>query len=115
MLNEEHSTHEMVRNLHSRFDVLDKRMDTLHVDHLTLRKDVDVLRGELKDNIAHLDKHEAEACLKENAILNQLSILTKRFDHHADREESDRRWLMTIVIGTLLSSTGTLLYMVIAG
>ena len=115
MFSEEHSTHEMVRNLHSRFDTLDKRMNALHADHLVLRDDVNNLKSDLKDDIAHLDKHESEACLKENAILAQLSILTKRFDHHAEREENDRRWLLTIVIGTLLSSVGTLFYMVIGG
>jgi hypothetical protein len=115
MADEGHSTHEMVRNLHSRFDRLDERMDALHADHLLLREDVNKLKTEVRDDIAHLDKHEAEACLKESAILTQLSILTKRFDHHAEQEEKDRRWVLGIVIATMLSSIGTLLVMVLGG
>lgn len=115
MTDEDKSTHEMVRNLHSRFDRLDERMSSLHADHLLLRKDVDKLKVDLRDDIANLDKHEAEACLKENAILTQLAILAKRFDHHAEQEEKDRRWVLGIVITTMLASTGTLLVMVIGG
>jgi len=107
-MNEQHSTYQMVKGLHERFDHFEHRIDQVEDRVVSLEKD-------LASDVAHLEKHESEACLKESAILNQLGVLTVRFDKHAEREEQDRRWLLTIVIGTLLSSVGTLGYLVLTG
>ena len=81
--NEEHSTHEMVRHLHVRFDQFESRIEKIETRVGSLEKN-------LATDIAHLEKHESEACLKESAILQQLSVLTTRFDRHAEAEEKDR-------------------------
>jgi predicted nucleic acid-binding Zn-ribbon protein len=111
--NELHSTHEMVRNLHGRFDSLDERIGELHKDHLELRGDVEELKKEVLLDKAHLDKHEAEACLKESAVLRQLAALTTSFDRHVQREESDRRWVLGIVLMTMIGSIGSLVMLVL--
>jgi hypothetical protein len=111
-VNEEHSTHEMVKNLHSRFGAFEERIDERFTK---VESRVGDLEKSHAADIAHLEKHESEACLKESAILASLNTLTVRFDKHAEREEIDRRWLLSIVIGTLLSSVGTLGYLVLTG
>jgi hypothetical protein len=107
-MNEQHSTYQMVKGLHERFDHFEHRIDQVEDRVVSLEKSHAA-------DIAHLEKHESEACLKESAILASLNTLTVRFDKHAEREEIDRRWLLSIVIGTLLSSVGTLGYLVLTG
>jgi hypothetical protein len=103
-----HSTYEMVKGLHARFDGFEHRIDKIETRVGSLEKG-------LAADVAHLEKHESEASLKGAAMLEKLTSLVDNFKRHADREENDRRWLLTIVIGTLLSSTGSLLYMVLTG
>jgi hypothetical protein len=115
MTNEDRSTHEMVQNLHVRFDRLDERMEELHEDHIALRKRVDVVEKEVASDIAHLDKHEAEACLREVTIIQRLDNMSNKQDEqheafvkHADREDQDRKWIRNMLAATLLAVLGTL-------
>jgi len=107
-VDEQHSTHEMVKGLHSRFDHFERRIDAVESRVVGLEKG-------LASDVAHLEKHEAEACLKESAILANLTRLTTRFDQHAEREETDRRWLLGIVLVTMIGSIGSLLMLVLTG
>jgi hypothetical protein len=107
-VDEQHSTHEMVKGLHARFDHFERRIDAVEDRVVGLEKG-------LAADIAHLDKHESEACLKESAVLKQLGVLTVRFDKHAEREEIDRRWLLGIVLVTMIGSIGSLLMLVLTG
>jgi hypothetical protein len=122
MTNEDRSTHEMVRNLHSRFDRLDERMEELHEDHIALRARVDVVEKEVASDIAHLDKHESEACLREVTIIQRLDNMAttqnkqhEAFVAHADREDQDRRWIRNVMTLILLGVFGTLGSMVLTG
>ena len=108
MSDDVHSTYEMVKGLHARFDGFEQRIDKIE-------NRVGSLEKNLATDVAHLERHESEADLKGAAMLEKLTALVNNFSKHAEREESDRRWLLTIVIGTLLSSTGSLLYLVLSG
>jgi hypothetical protein len=111
-VNEDHSTHEMVKNLHSRFGAFEERIDERFCQ---IENRIVVVEKGLAADVAHLDKHEAEACLRESAVLKQLGVLTVRFDKHAEREEVDRRWLLGIVLITMIGSIGSLLMLVLTG
>jgi hypothetical protein len=115
MTNEDRSTHEMVMNLHVRFDRLDERMEGLHEDHVALTKRVDQVEKEVASDIAHLDKHEAEACLREVTIIQRLDHMAEKqneghraFVAHANREDQDRKWIRNMLAVTLLAVLGTL-------
>jgi hypothetical protein len=105
----------MVRNLHSRFDHFDESLKELHRDHVALRDRVDIVEREVASDIAHLDKHESEACLRESKILLRLDTMTtvqtkqhEAFVEHASREDQDRRWIRNVLTMTLLGVLGTL-------
>ena len=103
---EGHSTHEMVKGLHARFGLLEHRFETL--EHRTTG-----LERDLASDKAHLERHESEAALKGDALLAKMTSLDNRFEKHAEREETDRRWLLGLVLVTMLGSIGSLLMMVI--
>ena len=82
-MNEEHSTHEMVKGLHERFTGFEKRIDGIETRVGSLEKG-------LAADIAHLEKHESEADLKGDAMLEKLNGLILSFNRHAEAEERDR-------------------------
>jgi hypothetical protein len=106
MTDETHSTHEMVRGLHARFDALEEWQKQTN-------SRIGKLETGLAADVAHLEKHEAEAELKGVAVLDKLNTLVAAFQKHADREDADRRWLMGLVLTTLLASVGGLMMMVL--
>jgi uncharacterized protein YjaG (DUF416 family) len=83
LMNEEHSTHEMVKGLHERFTGFEKRIDVIETRVGTLEKG-------LAADVAHLEKHESEADLKGDAMLEKLNGLISSFNRHAEAEERDR-------------------------
>ena len=122
MAGELHKTHDMVKELHVRFDSLDTSLRQLHTDHKELRERVDNVEKAVAKDVANLTKHEAEACLRESVIIQRLDTMAAnqdvarvQFVKHADREDSDRRWLLGIVLLTLLSTIGTLFVMLFGG
>jgi phage shock protein A len=107
-MNEQHSTYQMVKGLHERFDHFEHRIDQVEDRVVSLEKSHAA-------DIAHLEKHESEACLKESAILHRLEHMSKKQDEqhdafvaHADREDDDRRWIRNVLTLTLLGVIGTL-------
>ena len=109
-MNEEHSTHEMVKNLHSRFGAFEKHIGERFTQ---IENRVGVVEKGLAADIAHLEKHESEAELKGAAVLEKLTDLTRNFAKRAEREDSDRRWLLGIVLVTMIGSIGSLLMLVL--
>ena len=114
------STHTIVSELRDRFTHLEDGVQQLHRDHRELRDRVTVVEGRVVDDIANLSKHEAEACLREDAIIARLDHMREADQRNADllekhtkREDEDRRIFMILIGGALLSSTGTLLYLIL--
>ena len=107
-MNETHSTYQMVKGLHERFDHFESRIDQIEGRVVGLEKG-------LASDIAHLERHESEAELKGAAVLEKLTDLTRNFAKHAEREDSDRRWLLGIVLVTMIGSIGSLLMLVLTG
>lgn len=102
----------MVRNLHSRFDTLDEKLDQLADDHKELKIRVDVVERDVLKDAANLEKHEAEACLRETAIVESHRELKNAFVNHAKQEEEDRRkmfWVLVSVVIMLIGGFGSTL------
>lgn len=114
---ENHSTHEMVRRLHERFTGFESRLDGLTADHKELKSRVDVVEKDVIKDIGALEKHEAEACLRQDALIAGHSELKSAFIAHAKQEEDDRRKMFWVLVGVIVSMlagfTGTALTIVI--
>lgn len=114
---ENHSTHEMVRALHERFTGFEYRLDELTTDHKELKSRVDVVEKDVAKDIGALEKHEAEACLRQAAIVDGHRELRNAFIAHAKQEEDDRRKMFWVLVGVIISMlagfTGTALTIVI--
>ena len=115
MSDDERSTNEMVRNLHHRFDGLDTQLAQLHSDHKDLQQRVTNVEREMAADIAHLDKHESEACLREEKILQRLdSVQATQHMHyeslvkHMDREEAERVWIRRTLVWLLFGVLGAI-------
>ncbi len=111
-MDEQHSTHEMVRNLHNRFDTLDEKLDQLADDHKELKIRVDGVERDVTADKAALDKHEAEACLREKALVSSHTLLRNAFDKHAEEQDQFRQklfWVLISVILMLLAGFGSTL------
>ena len=105
---EAHSTHEMVKGLHARFDNFELRIDKVETRVGSLEKG-------LAADVAHLEKHESEAALKGEAVLDKLAELTSRLDKRADREAVERLWLLGLVFVTMIGAIGSLGMLVLTG
>ena len=111
-MDEQHSTHEMVRNLHNRFDTLDEKLDQLADDHKELKIRVDGVERDVLKDAANLERHESEACLREKALVASHGLLRSAFDKHAEEQEQFRQklfWLLISVILMLLAGFGSTL------
>lgn len=112
---EDKSTYTLVKTLHLRFNIFDKRLDVLHADHGELRARVDVAEKMIAKDILGLEHHEAEAALRESLVIQRLDAMKETDDRtaetlekHTENEERDRRWLMGVVVTTLLGVLGVL-------
>lgn len=103
---ENHSTHEMVRALHERFTGFEYRLDELSKDHKELKGRVDVVEKDVAKDISALEKHEAEACLRETSIVNSHAELKEAFVAHAKQEEADRRRMFWVLVSVVVSMVG---------
>lgn len=102
----------MVRNLHSRFDTLDEKLDQLATDHKELKVRVDTVERDVLKDAADLEKHEAEACLRETSMEKSHQALKDAFMSHARQEEEDRRkmfWVLVSVVIMLIGGFGSTL------
>jgi hypothetical protein len=100
---ENHSTHEMVRALHERFTGFEYRLDGLTTDHKELKSRVDAVEKDVAKDISALEKHEAEACLRQEALISGHSELKIAFMAHAKQEEDDRRKMFWVLVGVIVS------------
>ena len=96
----------MVRNLHSRFDTLDEKLDHLAIDHKELKIRVDTVERDLLKGTAKLEKHEAEACLIQTALTTSHRELKDAFVEHANQEEEDRRKMFWVLVGVIIALIG---------
>ena len=96
MTDDVHSTYEMVKGLHARFDSFEKRIDGIETRVSGLEKG-------LAADVAHLERHESEANLKGEAMLDKLNMLITAFTKHAEAEEQDRRDVIKGLRNTNLS------------
>jgi hypothetical protein len=103
---ENHSTHEMVRSLHERFTGFEYRLDELSKDHKELKGRVDVVEKDVAKDISALEKHESEACLRENSIVNSHNQLKEAFVAHAKQEEEDRKRMFWVLVSVVISMVG---------
>jgi predicted nucleic acid-binding Zn-ribbon protein len=115
MVNEEHSTHQMVENLHIRFTGLEEKLADLRGDHKELRADVEQLKEGLLAVTARVDKHETIAAEKLKSLEALFSRLEAKFDKHSLQEQMNQQWMFRLLLMTFLSAAGGLVTMVAKG
>jgi hypothetical protein len=96
MTDDVHSTYEMVKGLHQRFDAFESRIERIETRVIGLEKG-------LAADVAHLEKHESEATIKGEAMLDKLNTLIAAFTKHAEAEEKDRKDVINGLKNTIRS------------
>lgn len=108
MTGDEHSTHQMVANLHIRFTGMETQLGQLALEHKELKTEVGVLRDDLRDVEARVDKHEGLAGQQLMNLNTGQERIELKFDKHVEKGEQDRVWLFRLIVMTLVSAAAGL-------